>query len=839
MLRNTSLPLVVILSILMIAPRLPAQPLAPAAEVGVSAEAVRTAIERGVDYLYTQQYKDKGHWFEHPGQPGAVTALVTLALLNAGEDPKSPQMQRALRFLRGLDKPSEQSMVYAISLQTMALCVAEPEKDRLIISRNVRWLESVQLRETDRAGAWGYSSRQGTGDNSNTQFALLALHEAERIGVEVNRQTWQRALTYWLDTQKQDGSWGYFKGQPSTGSMTCAGLASVIMASGALSKSNATANGDTIQCCGNLNGNDAKERVRVETSIQKGLAWLGDHFAVSYNPSAGIEGANAVTTTWQLYYLYGMERVGRLSGHRFFLQHTVDPQDPRRRDFVMSRDWYREGADKLIEMQNPVGDGYWKGAGHAESNEVIGTSLALLFLSKGRRPVVMSKVRYRAPDAQQDWNSHPQGVPNLVRRVEMKWKRDLTWQTFDLNPRQFEGLAGAELNHRKEQYVRDMLESPVLFISGKEDFSLTENEVDCLRKYVDNGGFIFAEACDGNGCDGKAFAIAFERELARVFPDSKLRKLPPDHAVWFAQQRVDPKYLPPGMWLYGIDACCRTSVVFCPQNLSCYWELHRLRKTDYSAQAAGEIETCLRIGENVLTYATNRELKDKLDRPQVAISDRGVKADERNVLAIAKLGHNGGADDAPHALANLLRTAEKQVELRVSTEPHLLTPNDPALAQYPIVFMHGRRAFQWSPAERKALATYLERGGFLFADSICASSQFTEAFRREIGATFPNAKLVRLPPDHPLLTTEYRGFDLKSVMMRDPQNRGDNGLEAKLTKTEPVLEALEIDGRIAVIFSPLDLSCALENQSSLECKGYVKGDAAKIGINILLHALQQ
>ncbi len=144
---------------------------------------------------------------------------------------------------------------------------------------------------------------------------------------------------------------------------------------------------------------------------------------------------------------------------------------------------------------------------------------------------------------------------------------------------------------------------------------------------VDNGGFIFAEACDGNGCTGQAFAVAFEREIGRVFPESKLRKLPPDHAVWFAQQRIDPKFLPTGMWLYGIDACCRTSVVFCPQNLSCYWELQRTRKTEYSPQVAGEIETCVRIGENVLTYATNRELKDKLDRPQVAISDLGAKAD--------------------------------------------------------------------------------------------------------------------------------------------------------------------------------------------------------------------
>ena len=62
---------------------------------------------------------------------------------------------------------------------------------------------------------------------------------------------------------------------------------------------------------------------------------------------------------------------------------------------------------------------------------------------------------------------------------------------------------------------------------------------------------------------------------------------------------------------------------------------------------------------------------------------------------------------------------------------------------------------------------------------------------------------------------------------------------ARLTKIQPYLEGLEIDGRFAVIFSPYDISCAMENHASLECKGYVKQDAARLGINILLYALQR
>ena len=56
-------------------------------------------------------------------------------------------------------------------------------------------------------------------------------------------------------------------------------------------------------------------------------------------------------------------------------------------------------------------------------------------------------------------------------------------------------------------------------------------------------------------------------------------------------------------------------------------------------------------------------------------------------------------------------------------------------------------------------------------------------------------------------------------------------------QTPPVLEALEVDGRIVVVFSPYDISCAMENSVSAECKGYIREDAAKLGVNIVLFAL--
>jgi hypothetical protein len=240
-----------------------------------------------------------------------------------------------------------------------------------------------------------------------------------------------------------------------------------------------------------------------------------------------------------------------------------------------------------------------------------------------------------------------------------------------------------------------------------------------------------------------------------------------------------------------------------------------------------------------VAYATNRELKHKLDRPQIAVSNPGGKS-PRGALVVPKLTHGGGSDDAPSALNNLLAVMEQQLQMRVDYEKRPIAPTHERLYDYPLLFTHGRRNFRWSAAERQALKDYLDRGGFLFADAICGNKEFADSLRAELKSIYPDATFARIPPSHPMFTEEFRGFNLSSVTLRDPQIRDEGEpLLAKPIKTTPLLEGLEIDGRIAVVLSPYDISCALEKGASLDCKGYIPADAAKIGANVLLYALQQ
>ncbi len=245
---------------------------AGAAWAEVTPDEVRDAIAAGVRYLKSQQLKDRGSWPDRVGYPGGVTALCTLALLESGEPLDSPAMNKAMAYLRQLGDPQA---VYVTALQTMVFCTAEPKKDVLLIQRNAEWL--ARRRSWKASGPapgpiFRWPANKARGDNSNSQFALLGLHEAEQVGVKVDDATWQRALDYWLSCQRPDGAWSYYKPMkdqpeaPPTGSMTCAGIGALVMSQGRLSEGDARVAGGTIRCCCEQADDDELERA---------LEWLG------------------------------------------------------------------------------------------------------------------------------------------------------------------------------------------------------------------------------------------------------------------------------------------------------------------------------------------------------------------------------------------------------------------------------------------------------------------------------------------------------------------------------------------------------------------------------------
>jgi beta-lactamase regulating signal transducer with metallopeptidase domain len=294
------------------------------------------AVDRATAYLKLQQ-QPNGTWNDPAGYPGGITALCTLALLKSGEKADAVAVRDALAHLRGL-KPT---VTYSTALAIMVFSAAEPARDRALIEERVEWLENTQKKFGRYSGAWGYPMAEG--DNSNTSFAIRALYAADRAGVPASRDTWRRALHYWLDGQNARGSWGYKLEHAGSGSMTAAGIFSLNAALEVL-------------------GDDVDEETRQEATAASETAadWLGRNFTATQNPASnGVHG-------WRLYWLDMLGQAGEITGQKTFGEH----------------DWLTEGAKALVAEQHS--DGYWTGTGHGEDNPHVATAFAALFLSHGR-----------------------------------------------------------------------------------------------------------------------------------------------------------------------------------------------------------------------------------------------------------------------------------------------------------------------------------------------------------------------------------------------------------------------------------------------------------------------
>lgn len=765
---------------------------------------VGKAIDQAKRFLSKAQQPD-GSWqgVNSERYRVGVTSLAVLALINAGMTPEDQEIKRGLAYLRGLPRKDQPTLTYEVSLMVMALAAAKDGRvDAGRLLSLVKQLEDSQVRGGNGAGSWGYGLNahlpvESRTDRSNGQFAVLALREAQDAGIPVSLQTWKRARNHWKLHQSADGGWSYSgDSEHSTGSMTVAGIVTMVITEAMVRAEDNDLNPDgTPNCCG--------ERV-PDKAIDDGVRWLGKHFATGHNPGA--------PNSWVLYYLYGLERAGRLSGLRFF------GEGDRRHD------WYREGAEFLVSQQSQV-SGNWRGLGPGESDPVVGTCFALLFLSKGLAPVLINKLEYGPRDARgditsnADWNRHPYDVRNLTHLISglPKWPKLVTWQVVDVS----------------RADVSDLLQAPVLHMSGTERPEFSDREVELLKEFVAQGGFIYAERC----CKSASFDEGFRDLIKRMYPQSeaRLKMLPADHALYRSEYLIDPSTVE--MW--GVDVGCRTSIIYSPHDFSCLWDKWTpFEVPGRSPQMSAMITKAVRIGVNVVAYATGRELPNKLEQQALAIDELDQQI-QRGYLEIAKIRHTGGWDAAPQALRNLLTALNKAVGLTAATKSPSLAPLDPAISKYPLLYMHGRTAFQMSRQEQDNLRTYLQRGGVLFADSCCGAAQFDSSFRKLVEQMFPDEKLKRIPADHEMFTTAI-AYDVQRVRRREPDVDSPNSpLNSNVRTVEPFFEGIEIDGKFVVIYSKYDISCALERQASVACAGYVHEDAVKLAINVVLYSLLQ
>jgi len=151
--------------------------------------------------------------------------------------------------------------------------------------------------------------------------------------------------------------------------------------------------------------------------------------------------------------------------------------------------------------------------------------------------------------------------------------------------------------------------APLLYLTGHEYFTVGKSEAIQLKKYLENGGFLFAEAC----CGRKGFDLAFRQLMAQLLPQAPLKAIPPNNTVFktpnniqtlgvtpLLQQELGKASVPPH--LEGIELTAgQYCVIYSPFGMAGGWELSQ------SPYAKGYDDVgSQKLGQNILMYSVTQ-----------------------------------------------------------------------------------------------------------------------------------------------------------------------------------------------------------------------------------------
>lgn len=187
------------------------------------------------------------------------------------------------------------------------------------------------------------------------------------------------------------------------------------------------------------------------------------------------------------------------------------------------------------------------------------------------------------------------------------------------------------------------------------------------------------------------------------------------------------------------------------------------------------------------------------------------------------------ATDYPDADRAFSRQFEALTGFPTNVEGLTSRLTNPALNQYPFIYLVEGGRMRLSDEEASALREYLLGGGFLMVDDFWGAYEW-ESFTSQLSRAFPDKRSVALTKDHAIFRSFFRFADLPHVPSlgggRPGEERGYWGL-------------VDDDGRLMAIFCHnVDIGDGWEHMRDPRYSREASlGGAIPLGVNIVVHAL--
>ena len=195
-----------------------------------------------------------------------------------------------------------------------------------------------------------------------------------------------------------------------------------------------------------------------------------------------------------------------------------------------------------------------------------------------------------------------------------------------------------------------------------------------------------------------------------------------------------------------------------------------------------------------------------------------------------RLSYESGNWDVDERMpSNLLNSLIEYTTLRVDLTERIVPLGDRAMLNAPFCYLAGHRLVQFNRDERENFTRYVNNGGFVFVDDCNhdIDGLFARSFEQQMADIFgPNA-LKKIPNDHPLYSSFFK-FDGPPTTSLELNGWGDD-------LVHDYLKAIEINGKIAVLYSNKDYGC--EWDYDFRNKRWLAQDNTRFGVNIVVYAM--
>jgi hypothetical protein len=728
-------------------------------------EQVDAALEKAKAFLYSQQRNGLWESTTHKpsdaaaaaapssvngGQWGGPTALAVYALLASGESPTDPRLVGPINFLL----TAEIRGTYALGLRAQLYTFLPPTSEhRLAAQADVARLCNAMLSKDPAKGLFDYalnSVRSTRFDHSVSQYGVLGAWACQRAGAEVPTLFWQTVENAWIRDQDSDGAWCYgrtIEQRPVTASMVVAGIATLFITQDSIHANNG------LNCNGNISN----------PHIEAGLKWLDANFEEVFTDT----GSDA-----PYYALYGVERVGVASGRKYL--GTVD--------------WYQRGADFLVKNQGA----------HGNWGTQYQTAFAMLFLSRGRAPVIFNKLQYNTGTVEGNWNERPRDIANLTRWIGKQTERDLNWQIVNLS-----GTGS------------DLLDAPVLYISGNKALQFSAAEEAKLREYCENGGLILGNA----DCGSSDFATSFRKLGSHLFHAYEFRSLPAKHPLFTAEQYPRSKWKPAPLVLGLSNGVRELMLLAGTSDPARDWQVEEVTRNLAEYQ----------LPDDIVLYAIGTNNLLEKGRTFAVTPDEQIKP--TRTVKLARLQWAGNWNPEPggwRRMAAILHNS-RQIQLDVSVARLGSNQLGNGKGDVKLASLTGTNTVQLNAPQRQEIVDFVNGGGTLIVDAAGGDTDFASSIEAELTTMFGADAAKQLKTPLPPTADIYKlpnGASMSFVYR--PYSRRRIG-----SIHDPLLSVITVNNRPAVYFSRLDLSAGLVGQPTDGIVGYDPATATAIMTSLI------